>query len=45
MKTYLKRVKGSVTLEIKSEIKVTDNRQIEDTIKYLTNAGIDIDSL
>ena len=24
---------------------ITDNRHIEDAIKYLTNAGIDIDSL
>ena len=45
MKTYLERVEGSAKLEIKSEIEVTDNRQIEDAIKYLTNAGIDIDSL
>ena len=45
MKTYLERVEGSAKLQIKSEIEVTDNRHIEDAIKYLTNAGIDIDSL
>ena len=45
MKTYLERVEGSAKLEIKSEVEVTDSRQVEDAIKYLTNAGIDIDSL
>jgi hypothetical protein len=32
-------------LEIKSEIEVTDSRQVEDAIKYLNNAGIDIDDI
>lgn len=32
-------------MEIKSEIEVTDSRQVEDAIKYLTNAGIDIDDI
>jgi cytidylate kinase len=45
VKTYLKRVEGSAKLEIKSEVEVTDSRQVEDAIKYLTNAGIDIDDL
>ena len=45
VKTHLKRVEGSAKLEIKSEVEVTDSRQVEDAIKYLTNAGIDIDDL
>ena len=45
MKTYLERVEGPAKLQIKSEVEVTDNREIEDAIKYLTNAGIDIDDI
>lgn len=45
MKTYLERVEGAAKLEIKSEIELTDNRKVEDALKFLADAGIDIDSL
>ena len=45
MKTYLERVEGAAKLEIKSEIEVTDNRQVEDALKFLADNGIDINSL
>ena len=45
MKTYLERVEGPAKLQIKSEVEVTDSRQVEDAIKYLTNAGINIDDI
>ena len=45
MKTYLERVEGSAKLEIKGDIEVTHNQTVDDAIKALTEAGIDIDSL
>jgi len=45
MKTYLERVEGSAKLEIKGDIEVTHNQTVEDAIKFLTDNGIDIDSI
>ena len=45
MKTYLERVEGSAKLEIKGDIEVTHNQTVDDAIKFLTDNGIDIDSI
>lgn len=45
MKTYLERVEGAAKLEIKGDIEVTNPRKLEDALKTLANAGIDIDAL